>query len=102
MEVNFFDKSLEKFIKSLEAPTIAKALRTLELLEFFGHELGMLFSRKITGDIFELRARGAQKVRILYTFHKGQAILLNAFIKKSRKTPRREIEKALQIAARLG
>ncbi|MDP1689422.1 MAG: type II toxin-antitoxin system RelE/ParE family toxin [bacterium] len=96
MKVQLFDDSLEKFIKSLEKPTIAKTLRTIELLESFGERLGMPFSKKITSGIFELRVRGAQEVRILFTFYKGSAMLLSGFVKKGRKTPRREIDKALQ------
>ena len=33
MEVRLFDKSIEKFIKGLKKPTIAKVLRTIDLLE---------------------------------------------------------------------
>ncbi len=40
MEIRIFDKSLEKFIKNLQKPTIAKLLRTTNLLEKFGQKLG--------------------------------------------------------------
>jgi hypothetical protein len=88
------DPEVEKFIYSLEKPTIAKTLRTIDLLERFGFNLGMPHSKKITGNIFELRARGQQEVRIFYCFHKDQIHLLSGFVKKSQKTPPREILKA--------
>ena len=33
MKINIFDVSLETFIKNLQKPTIAKVLRTIDLLE---------------------------------------------------------------------
>ena len=100
-KVKIFDKNLEKFITSLEKVSIAKVLRTIELLECFGEKLSMPHSRKLTGELFELRIRGQQEVRILYIFHKKEVILLSGFIKKTGKTPKSEIQKALDKAKRL-
>jgi len=85
MKVELFDKELEKFIFSLEKSTIAKVLREVELLEYFGEKLSMPHSRKIRDGIFELRIRGKQEIRILYSFRNDEAILLNGFIKKKDK-----------------
>jgi len=38
---------LDKFIKSLEKPTIAKVLRIIDLLEKFGYNLGLPYSKKL-------------------------------------------------------
>lgn len=96
MEVRIFDEALEKFIQSLEKQTIAKVLHTIELLETFGNRLAMPHSKKVAGGIFELRIRGSQEVRIFYTFHKGSAVLLHGFVKKSDKTPSGEIQTTTQ------
>lgn len=56
--------TIEKFIEFLEKPTIAKVLRTIDLLEDFGPQLGMPHSKKIEDGLFELRIRGKQEVRI--------------------------------------
>jgi phage-related protein len=95
MEVRIFDESLEEFIQSLEKPTIAKVLHTIELLEAFGHRLIMPHSKKVAGGIFELRIRGNQEVRIFYAFDKTSAVLLHGFVKKSQKTPLKEIRMAV-------
>ncbi len=95
MEIRIFDNELEKFVQSLEKPTIAKVLRTIDLLELFGPQLGMPHTKKIVNRLFELRIRGSQEVRIFYTFHKKSIILLHGFVKKSDKTPRKEIIIAL-------
>ncbi|OGH71116.1 MAG: hypothetical protein A3C90_01525 [Candidatus Magasanikbacteria bacterium RIFCSPHIGHO2_02_FULL_51_14] len=92
MNVRFFDDHLEKFIRNLERRTIARVLRTIDLLELFGNELGMPHSRKIGGRLLELRVRGQQEVRILYVFHKDRAVLLHGFVKKSQKMSRRVLQ----------
>ncbi len=96
MEIRIFDTSLEKFIKSLQKPTIAKVLRTLDLLEQFGSKLGPPHTKKISTNLFELRVSGKQEIRIFYVFHKSDIFLLHGFIKKSQKAPRKEIKAAIQ------
>ena len=96
MEIRIFDISLEKFIKSLQKPTTARVLRTIDLLEKFGQKLGPPHTKKISARLFELRVPGKQEVRIFYSFHKSQIFLLHDFIKKSQKIPQREIKIALQ------
>lgn len=94
MKVQLLDSSLEKFIQSLGKATIAKVLRTIELLEQFGNHLGMPHSKKIGQKLYELRVRGQQEVRIFYTFHNSSIILLHGCVKKSDKIPLRELEVA--------
>lgn len=86
---------VKQFIQSLEKATIQKTLRTIDLLEKFGFVLGMPHSKKITNELFELRVRGQQEVRIFYTFSHPKAILLHGFVKKTEKTPIKEIKTAL-------
>ena len=96
MKARVFDNSIEKFISSLGKKTGPKVVRTIGLLEEYGPKLGMPHSRKVRDNIFELRVRGIQEVRILYIFHKGSAVLLHAFLKKSQKIPQKELRVALQ------
>ncbi len=96
MEIRIFDTSLEKFIKNLQKPTIAKVLRVIDLLEKFGQKLGPPHTKKVSARLFELRIPGKQEVRIFYTFHKSQILLLHGFVKKSQKIPQKEIKVALQ------
>ena len=90
-----FDRSVAKFIASLEKPTIAKALRIIDLLEKFSHQLNLPHGKKMKPNLFELRIRGQQEVRIFYTFHQeGSIVMLHGFVKKSQKTPKQEIRRA--------
>ena len=101
MGIHVLDNSLEKFIKSLEKPTIAKVLRTIDLLEKFGHGLGLPHSKKVSNRLYELRIHGVQEVRIFYTFHKSEIFLLNGFTKKSQKISKKEIYTARQNLKKL-
>lgn len=96
MEIRLLNKDLEKFIESLEKSTIAKVLRTIDLLEQFGHNLKLPHSKKIDKDLFELRTHGTQEIRIFYTFYKNSAVLLHYYTKKTQRIPQKEIKIALQ------
>ncbi|MBI4437898.1 type II toxin-antitoxin system RelE/ParE family toxin [Candidatus Uhrbacteria bacterium] len=97
MEIRFFHTEIEQFIATLEKSTIAKVLRTFDLLETFGYRLGMPHSKKIDTSLFELRIRGVQEVRFLYTFRKGEiVIVLHGFVKKSQKLALKERKLAQQ------
>ncbi len=101
MQIKILNSTLEQFIQSLEKRTIAKVLRTIDLLERFGHELGMPHSKKIRASLFELRVRGQQEVRIFYTFQRNAVVLLHGFIKKSQRIPERGLNTAEQKLASL-
>jgi len=80
------------FIRELQSRERAHVLRTLDLLEEFGILLPFPHTAHIEGDLWELRA-GA--IRIFYFAHTGRRlILLHAYYKQSRKTPRPEIDMA--------
>lgn len=95
------DDELEEFIYSLQKRTIAKVLRTVDLLETFGSRLGIPHSKKIASHLLEIRVFGEQEVRIFYTFHRNKAVLLTGFVKKTNKIPSKEIGRAYKKLARL-
>lgn len=87
---------VEDFILSLDLKMRAKVFRTLELLEYKGNSLREPFSKHLSDGIFELRVKQSSNiVRALYFFVVGKRIILtNGFVKKTQKTPTREIELA--------
>lgn len=89
--------SAEKLLESLTPKELAKVLRTIDLLEEFGHALGLPHSRHMSGGLLELRVRGKREVRVFYCFHKNKAVLLHAFIKKTEQTPAKEWERAQAV-----
>lgn len=70
--------------------------REIDLLVANGPELREPHSKHVEDGIFELRAKqGSDISRVLYFFFVGKkAILTNGFLKKTMKTPKKEIELA--------
>ena len=87
---------VKDFLDSLDDKMRAKMLRAIKLLKENGNTLRDPDSKNISNGIFELRAKiGTNISRVLYFFFVGnKAVLTNGFIKKSQKTPIKEIEKA--------
>lgn len=96
MEINT-PPEVDKFFKSLEKPTRSKLLRTLDLLLVFGSTLGLPHSKKLAPDLYELRIRGQQEIRVFYTLSNNQVFLLHGFVKKTQKTPPQELAKAQKL-----
>ena len=95
MRIKFYSDEIEEFVESLQEQTIAKVLRTFDLLERFGNQLKMPHSKKVSDGLFELRIRGVQEVRFLYMFQKVKiVIVLSGFIKKTNKIPIRQLSLA--------
>lgn len=95
MDVIFFNDKIKDSFYSQDRNPLDKCLRLVDLLKMFGNRLKMPYSKKIATNLYELRVRGQQEVRILYCFHKDRAVIVHHFIKKSQKTPRKEIKLAL-------
>ncbi len=97
----YLDPEVEQFVSLLDKHSAAKTLRTIDLLEEFGHKLSMPHSKKVAERLFELRVRGKQEIRIFYTFYKGGVYLLCGFIKKTQKIPKGKLERAILKLKRL-
>lgn len=91
----------EDFILSQDKKMRAKIFSALELLELKGPELREPFSKPLGDGIFEVRAKqGSDISRVLYFFVVGRKVILtNGFIKKTTKTPAREIDRAKRYRA---
>lgn len=87
-----------EFIRGLPDKLKAKALKDLELLETYGNDLTMSYSRAMGNGLFELRILQSNNIaRIFYFFReKNRIILTNGFLKKTQQTPPRELEKAFK------
>lgn len=85
----------KEFIEKLNRKDYLRALRTVSFLQNFGPFIKMPYARKITNNLFELRVKGSESVRILYTKIGQTYYLIHAFKKKKQKVPKKEIETAL-------
>ncbi|MCL5407182.1 MAG: type II toxin-antitoxin system RelE/ParE family toxin [Patescibacteria group bacterium] len=89
------EKPVKEFIKLLSPSSIAKIAHTIDLLKQYGPLLNMPHSKKVAHNLYELRIRGKQEIRIFYIFKEKDIYLLHAFQKKSQKTPSKELKIAL-------
>lgn len=90
------EQPAKDFILELEPKMQAKIIKVLDLLENNGPLTGLPYSEHLENGIFEIRAKqGTNITRVLYFFSVGRKIILtNGFVKKTQKTPRREIDLA--------
>ena len=90
------------FIQSLETKKQAKISREIDLLKKFGDELHYPHIDKIEGEKYkklkELRIKLATNIfRIFFFLPKDDiAILLHGIVKKTQKTPKKELDVALE------
>ena len=90
------DKPVEEFLLSLDVKMRAKLLGILEILQEKGNLLREPYSKHVEDGIFEIGGKvGTDISRVLYFFFYDRKIILtNGFIKKSQKTPKKEIQMA--------
>ena len=85
------------FLDNQELATREKMRHAINLLREYGHLLRFPHSKKMTGypRLFELRTSGNSPIRLFYTVHKGTSYVLHGFVKKTDKTPQKEINLAV-------
>lgn len=90
-------KYVYEYIEKLDEKDKAKVFKYIEFLKESEGCLDEPYSRHIHGKIRELRVDFSKnRHRIFYFATFGKTIiLLNAFLKKTKKTPKSEIEKVL-------
>ena len=94
--VTFYSAALQEELLQLPAGFVARFLRYAERMEMYGPDLGMPHTRAMGGGLFELRLKAKEGIaRVFYCTLVGRRIvMLHQFIKKSEKTPRRELDVA--------
>lgn len=94
--VIFYSRRLESEILELPAGLLARFLRCVERMEIFGPDLGLPHTRAMGQGLFELRLKAAEGIaRVFYcTAIDRQIVMLHQFVKKTEKTPPKELEVA--------
>jgi phage-related protein len=96
-QILFYSDKVEK--ETLEFPDkiLAKLLHIFEMIQNSGPNLGMPYTDSLGDGLFEVRAKGQEGIgRSLFCYTNGKVIvILHSFIKKTQKTPKKELEIAL-------
>jgi phage-related protein len=92
--ISFYSARLQDEILELPAGLVARFLRYAERMEIYGPDLGMPHTRAMGEGRFELRLKAPEGMaRVFYCTVVGRRIvMLHQFLKKSAKTPRKELE----------
>jgi len=94
--ITFFNRKLKLKVLAFPEGILANFLHIVELVEEYGPQIGMPYTRKIGSGLFEIRAKGKEGIaRVFFCgLARKELVMLNAFVKKTQKTPRKEIELA--------
>ena len=87
---------IKEYLDSLDRKQREKTLNKIDLLKERGNWLREPDSKHLGDGIFELRIQqGSDRGRVLYFFvSEGRIVLTHGFMKRTKKTPRREIAAA--------
>jgi phage-related protein len=92
----FYSDRLEAELQALSPGFLARFLRYAERMEVVGPDLGMPHTRAMGDGLFELRLKAVEGIaRVFYcTVVDRKIVFLHQFVKKSNKTPTRELRVA--------
>lgn len=96
-QINFYDEKVKFETHSFPKKILAKVLHILDMMEDLGSNLGKPHTDSLGDGLFEVRAKGEEGIgRSFFCYAKGKRIvILHSFIKKTQKTPKKEINIAL-------
>ena len=94
--VTFFNKKVYDETYSFPKGILADFIHILDMIEQYGPTIGMPYTKPMGKGLFEIRSKGKEGMgRSLFCTVKGQEIIvLHSFVKKTQKTPKREIDLA--------
>ena len=99
--VETLNTTVDKELESLPADMRARFMRISELIAAVGLEnVGAPHVKHLTGPLWEMRMKGSDGIsRALYVVVRGKrVVVVRAFIKKTKKTPSREVDLVLNRA----
>ena len=94
--VTFYNEKVEDETLFFPKGILANLLHIIEMMLQFGPELGKPYTESLGEGLFEIRAKGKEGInRSLFCTLKGkEIIILHSFIKKTKKTPKKELKLA--------
>lgn len=96
-QILFYSDKVEEGTLAFPDKILAKLLHIFEMIEDHGPNLGKPYTDSFGDGLFEVRAKDQEGIgRSLFCYTNGKAIIiLHSFIKKTPKTPKKELEIAL-------
>ena len=96
-EIKYYSEALQEEIQTFPAGIQARYIHLTERMKIYGANLGMPHTKPMKDGLFELRMKSKEGIgRVLYcTLINKKIIMLHSFIKKTEKTPPKEIKLAI-------
>ena len=93
-KITFYNTKVESQTLSFPPGILANFLHIAEMIEGLGPMLGKPYIGSLGSGLYEIRAKGKEGIgRSLYCTVTGKEIvILHSFIKKSQKTPKKELD----------
>jgi phage-related protein len=95
-EIVYYSVDLQNAILAFPVGIQARYIHLTERMQIFGPDLGMPHTRALGKGLFELRMKSKEGIgRVFFgTLPGRQIIMLHALVKKSQKTPAKELKLA--------
>ncbi|MDE2743233.1 MAG: type II toxin-antitoxin system RelE/ParE family toxin [Gemmatimonadota bacterium] len=95
-EIVYYNENVQRILSVWPVGIRAVYARITERISVFGPNLGMPFTRALGNGLFEIRAKGKEGIGRAFfcTVVDQKVVVLHAYIKKSEKTPLKELELA--------
>jgi phage-related protein len=95
-QITFYNEKVEQETLNFPPGILANFLHITEMIEEFGSTIGKPYIASMGGGLFEIRSKGVEGIgRSIYCMVEGrEIIILHSFIKKSQKTPKKELDLA--------
>ena len=92
-EIKYHDERLQDAVLAFPAGLLARYLHLTDRMIEHGPDLGMPHTRAMGSGLFELRLRSQEGIgRVFYcTLVKRRIVMLHEFVKKTDKTPSKEL-----------
>ena len=96
-EIKYYSEAVQEEIQTFPAGIQARYILLTERMIIYGANLGMPHTKSMKDGLFELRMKSKEGIgRVLYcTLVNKKIIMLHSFIKKTEKTPPKEIKLAI-------
>lgn len=94
--ITFYSNKVEAETLALPPGILANLLRTLELIEEFGPELGRPHTAPLGKGLFEIRSKGKEGIArsVFCTLKGSEIVILLTAVKKTNALPKRQMDMA--------
>ena len=96
--ITYYNEKVQKTINEWPVSIRAYYAKTTKRIKKHGPNLGLPFTKAMGKGLFEIRAKGKEGIGRAFfcTIVRNRVVVLHAFIKKTDKTPKNELDLAKQ------